>query len=212
MSFPICAWSSSNFADALCRLPRQTFGRAVSILWPPQRCSRRRSPSQPSPQSVFRRCLSCVLLKRLCCFRSLCCWRTNFAALLLVIGTLAAGAAGRVFYQIALTATDNDNGFVTMFFLLGRAARIGPYQPRRNPTRYLRGTGLPAPLKAIHPLRAWAGLFWFCARQGPHTIVTPTFSRLAAEMGCHRNSLATNEPAVTEIAPSASRVGRTVTS
>ena len=41
----------------------------------------------------------------------------NFAALLLVIGTLAAGAAGRVFYQIALTATDNDNGFVTMFFL-----------------------------------------------------------------------------------------------
>jgi len=41
----------------------------------------------------------------------------NVAALLLVIGTLAAGAAGRVFYQIALTATDNDNGFVTMFFL-----------------------------------------------------------------------------------------------
>jgi drug/metabolite transporter (DMT)-like permease len=39
------------------------------------------------------------------------------AALLLLIGTLAAGAAGRVFYQIALTATDNDNGFVTMFFL-----------------------------------------------------------------------------------------------
>ena len=41
----------------------------------------------------------------------------NFAALLLLVGTLAAGAVGRVLYQIALTATDNDNGFVTMFFL-----------------------------------------------------------------------------------------------
>jgi hypothetical protein len=41
----------------------------------------------------------------------------NLAALLLLFGTLAAGAAGRVLYQIALTATDNDNGFVTMFFL-----------------------------------------------------------------------------------------------
>ena len=26
--------------------------------------------------------------------------------------------ARRVFYQVALTTTDNDNGFVTMFFLL----------------------------------------------------------------------------------------------
>jgi drug/metabolite transporter (DMT)-like permease len=42
---------------------------------------------------------------------------SNFAALMLLAGTLAAGAAGRVFYQIALTTTDNDNGFVTMFFL-----------------------------------------------------------------------------------------------
>ncbi|HZZ60108.1 MAG TPA: hypothetical protein VFE63_02910 [Roseiarcus sp.] len=40
------------------------------------------------------------------------------AVALLLIGTLAAAAAGRVFYQIALTATNNDNGFVTMFFLL----------------------------------------------------------------------------------------------
>jgi hypothetical protein len=40
------------------------------------------------------------------------------AVFLLLIGTLAAAAAGRVFYQIALTVTDNDNGFVTMFFLL----------------------------------------------------------------------------------------------
>jgi drug/metabolite transporter (DMT)-like permease len=40
------------------------------------------------------------------------------AVLLLLIGTLSAAAAGRVFYQVALTVTDNDNGFVTMFFLL----------------------------------------------------------------------------------------------
>jgi drug/metabolite transporter (DMT)-like permease len=40
------------------------------------------------------------------------------AILLLILGTLASSAAGRVFYQIALTETDNDNGFVTMFFLL----------------------------------------------------------------------------------------------
>src|SRR4029077_14288745 len=37
--------------------------------------------------------------------------------LLLLFGTLAS-AAGRVFYQTALTATQNDNGYVTMFFLL----------------------------------------------------------------------------------------------
>jgi drug/metabolite transporter (DMT)-like permease len=40
------------------------------------------------------------------------------AILLLLLGTLAAAAAGRVIYQVALTTTDNDNGFVTMFFLM----------------------------------------------------------------------------------------------
>jgi drug/metabolite transporter (DMT)-like permease len=40
------------------------------------------------------------------------------AILLLLLGTSAAAVVGRVFYQIALTSTDNDNGFVTMFFLL----------------------------------------------------------------------------------------------
>ena len=44
--------------------------------------------------------------------------RTLPAILLLLLGTVAAAAAGRVFYQVALTTTDNDNGFVTMFFLL----------------------------------------------------------------------------------------------
>jgi len=40
------------------------------------------------------------------------------AIVLLLAGTLAASAAGRVFYQLALTSTKNDNGTVTMFFLL----------------------------------------------------------------------------------------------
>jgi hypothetical protein len=40
------------------------------------------------------------------------------AILLLLVGTLASAAAGRVFYQMALTTTKDDNGYVTMFFLL----------------------------------------------------------------------------------------------
>jgi drug/metabolite transporter (DMT)-like permease len=44
--------------------------------------------------------------------------QTLDAILLLLVGTFAAAVVGRVFYQVALTSTDNDNGFVTMFFLL----------------------------------------------------------------------------------------------
>ena len=40
------------------------------------------------------------------------------AVLLLLLGPLAGSAAGRVFCQMALTATEDDNGYVTMFFLL----------------------------------------------------------------------------------------------
>jgi hypothetical protein len=40
------------------------------------------------------------------------------AILLMVVGTIIAASLGRVLYQVALTATDNDNGYVTMFFLL----------------------------------------------------------------------------------------------
>lgn len=45
-------------------------------------------------------------------------WDTAPAIVLLLVGTLASSAAGRVFYQSALSATHNDNGFVTMFFLI----------------------------------------------------------------------------------------------
>ena len=40
------------------------------------------------------------------------------AVLLMIAGTIIAASVGRVFYQIALTATGGDNGFVTMFFNL----------------------------------------------------------------------------------------------
>jgi drug/metabolite transporter (DMT)-like permease len=40
------------------------------------------------------------------------------AIILMMIGTIIAASMGRVLYQIALSTTGNDNGFVTMFFLL----------------------------------------------------------------------------------------------
>ena len=38
--------------------------------------------------------------------------------ILMIAGTVVAASIGRVVYQIALSVTGNDNGFVTMFFLL----------------------------------------------------------------------------------------------
>jgi drug/metabolite transporter (DMT)-like permease len=40
------------------------------------------------------------------------------AIVLLVIGTVLSASIGRLIYQISLTTTANDNGFVTMFFML----------------------------------------------------------------------------------------------
>lgn len=45
-------------------------------------------------------------------------WR---AVALLVVGAIVSSAIGRLLYQRALTTTGGDNGFVTMFFLLGPA-------------------------------------------------------------------------------------------
>lgn len=42
-------------------------------------------------------------------------WR---AVLLMMFGTIVASSLGRVLYQVALSITGNDNGYVTMFFLL----------------------------------------------------------------------------------------------
>jgi hypothetical protein len=38
--------------------------------------------------------------------------------ILMFAGTIVAASLGRVLYQVALNVTRNDNGFVTMFFLL----------------------------------------------------------------------------------------------
>ena len=36
----------------------------------------------------------------------------------MIVGTIIAASVGRVFYQVALTATGGDNGFVAMFLNL----------------------------------------------------------------------------------------------
>ena len=41
--------------------------------------------------------------------------------ILMIAGTIVGVSVGRVLYQIALSVSGNDNGFVTMFFLLIRA-------------------------------------------------------------------------------------------
>jgi drug/metabolite transporter (DMT)-like permease len=40
------------------------------------------------------------------------------AMILMIVGTILASSVGRVFYQISLTVTGGDNGFVTMFWNL----------------------------------------------------------------------------------------------
>ena len=51
-------------------------------------------------------------------------WRSEldfgqiFPVILMIGGTIVAASVGRVLYQTALSVTGNDNGFVTMFFLL----------------------------------------------------------------------------------------------
>ena len=51
-------------------------------------------------------------------------WRSDLhfgqvvAVILMIAGTIIAASVGRVLYQIALSVTGADNGFVTMFFLL----------------------------------------------------------------------------------------------
>jgi hypothetical protein len=40
------------------------------------------------------------------------------SVILMIAGTIVGVSVGRVLYQIALSVTGNDNGFVTMFFLL----------------------------------------------------------------------------------------------
>jgi drug/metabolite transporter (DMT)-like permease len=51
-------------------------------------------------------------------------WRSELtfdqlpAMILMIVGTILASSVGRVFYQVSLTVTGGDNGFVTMFWNL----------------------------------------------------------------------------------------------
>ena len=88
------------------------------------------------------------------------------AVLMLLVGTLASSAAGRVFYQVALTTTDNDNGFVTMFFLaisalsslisVGLSRWISDLRVVEGPTFLLGLVLVTAPL-LIFSVRTWRG-------------------------------------------------------
>jgi hypothetical protein len=40
-----------------------------------------------------------------------------FPIILMILGTIIAASVGRVVYQIALSVTGEDNGFVSVFFL-----------------------------------------------------------------------------------------------
>ena len=88
------------------------------------------------------------------------------AVLMLLVGTLASSAAGRVFYQVALTTTDNDNGFVTMFFLaipvlsslisVGLSRWISDLRVVEGPTFLLGLVLVTAPL-LVFSVKTWRG-------------------------------------------------------
>ncbi len=88
------------------------------------------------------------------------------AVLMLLVGTMASSAAGRVFYQVALTTTDNDNGFVTMFFLaipvlssflsMGLSRWIPDLRVVEGPT-FLLGLVLVTGPLLVFSIRTWRG-------------------------------------------------------
>src|SRR3984957_4039415 len=86
------------------------------------------------------------------------------AIILMIVGTIVASAVGRVFYQISLTVTGGDNGFVTMFWNLVPALTalvslilsrwIADEHFAINPT-FLVGSGLIAASLMLFSLKAW---------------------------------------------------------
>jgi hypothetical protein len=85
---------------------------------------------------------------------------------MLLVGTLASSAAGRVFYQVALTTTDNDNGLVTMFFLaipvlsslisMGLSRWISDLRVVEGPS-FLLGLALVTAPLLVFSVRTWRG-------------------------------------------------------
>src|ERR1700678_722825 len=86
------------------------------------------------------------------------------AIILMIVGTILASAVGRVFYQISLTVTGGDNGFVTMFWNLVPALTalvslilsrwIADEHFAINPT-FLVGSGLIAASLMLFSLQSW---------------------------------------------------------
>src|ERR1700734_1724543 len=84
--------------------------------------------------------------------------------LLMIFGTIVAASLGRVMYQIALTVTGGDNGFVTMFWNLVPALTallslvlsrwIADEHFAINPT-FLVGSGLIAASLMLFSLKSW---------------------------------------------------------
>ena len=96
------------------------------------------------------------------------------AILLMMLGSIVAASLGRVVYQVALTKTGGDNGFVTMFFLLVPALTglvswplslaIPSLAVRFNPTFFAGLALIAAALAAF----SWAGAYR-SARTAPAT-------------------------------------------
>ena len=82
----------------------------------------------------------------------------------MIFGTIVAASLGRVLYQIALTVTGGDNGFVTMFLnlvpaltafiSLGLSYWIADLHFVIDLTFFL-GSGLIAASLALFSLRSW---------------------------------------------------------
>jgi hypothetical protein len=84
--------------------------------------------------------------------------------LLMIFGTIVAASLGRVMYQIALTVTGGDNGFVTMFLNLVPALTafislaLSHWAPDLHfaiNLAFFLGSGLIAASLVLFPLKSW---------------------------------------------------------
>ena len=99
------------------------------------------------------------------------------AILLMMLGAIVAASLGRVLYQVALTTTGADNGYVTMFFLLVPAltglvsAALSPAIPDLRfyvTPGYFVGLGLIAAALLLFSFQSWRGQRAAGARKTPH--------------------------------------------
>ena len=109
------------------------------------------------------------------------------AILLMMFGTIVAASLGRVLYQVALTATGGDNGYVTMFFLLVPAltglvsAALSPAIPALKfyvNSFYFVGLAL---------IAAALGLFAFQSWRQERAVATAAMAQLGAKVEAGRS-------------------------